>query len=150
MCRGMRVMGRYYWFCLTWPDHIPRFEDARPCLYAPNCCEPGEYSCKFCNRSVKIFCQFPSNLSFLIRFSCWNHIIKCLGVQCGQALICCICRTHHFRGWTRRPELEAAEGKNASFAWNGAPEEWESAVGTALLEWVYIQLVEMLNDWKSE
>ena len=94
-------------------DDSDGFDDARPCLYAPTCREPGEYSCKFCTR-----------------YSCWDHIVKCLGVQCGQALIFAFCRTNHFRGWTRQPELEAAEGKEATFAWNGAPVEWESAVAS--------------------
>ena len=57
-------------------DDGPSSPEARPCLYAPACGNPGEYPCEYCPR-----------------YSCWDHLVKCTGVRQGKALICANCRT---------------------------------------------------------
>ena len=63
-----------------------------------------------------------------------GHVDPTTGLRRGKALICVYCRQTHCSGWTPRPELQAAEGKEAIFNWQGLPEEWDSAVHCSILE----------------
>ena len=100
-------------------DDGPSSPEARPCLYAPGCGSPGEYPCE-CE-----YCPW---------YSCWEHVVKCTGVQKGKALICAFRRHLHLGGRTPRLGLEAAEGQKANFTWNAPREEWDAALHASLLE----------------
>ena len=80
------------------------------------------------------FVRHIENLNLIIRYSCWDHVVKCTGVRQGKALICANCRTKQITRFAPQPGLEAADGQRANYTWKGPREEWDAAVHASLFE----------------